>query len=63
MYALGMRAALQISTYTKYPDVTKPTSDPDPDACVVGNKLVVSETYMSGGTRIKAERVFVREQN
>jgi hypothetical protein len=30
---------------------------------VVGNKLVVSETYMSGGTRIKAERVFVREQN
>jgi hypothetical protein len=26
-----------------------------------GNTLVVSETYLHGGTRIKAERVFVRE--
>jgi hypothetical protein len=86
------------------PDVTKPTSDPDPDACipgwycayfgtytvdtksgtwiarvlsanipaflntdqprhfkVLGNKLVVSETYTSGGRRIEAEREFVRE--
>ena len=86
------------------PDIAKPTSDPDPDACIpgwycayfgtytvdqksgtwitrvlsantpswlntdqprhfklIGNELVVSETYMSGGRRIKAERVFVRE--
>lgn len=86
------------------PDIAKPTSDPDPDACipgwycayfgtytldkksgtwitrvlsaniptwlntdqprhfkVTGSELVVSETYMSGGRRIKAERVFVRE--
>ena len=28
---------------------------------LIGNELVVSETYMSGGRRIKAERVFVRE--
>jgi hypothetical protein len=28
---------------------------------LIGNQLVVSETYMSGGRRIKAERVFVRE--
>lgn len=27
-----------------------------------GNTLVVSETYLSGGKRIKAERVFVREE-
>ena len=26
-----------------------------------GNRLVVSETYLSGRTRIKAERIFVRE--
>jgi hypothetical protein len=26
-----------------------------------GDTLVVSETYLNGGTRIKAERVFVRE--
>jgi Lipocalin-like domain len=26
-----------------------------------GNRLVVAETYLSGGTRIKAERIFVRE--
>jgi hypothetical protein len=26
-----------------------------------GNTLVVSETYLNGGTRMKAERVFVRE--
>src|SRR5882757_10748760 len=28
---------------------------------IVGDTLVVSETYLNGGTRIKAERIFVRE--
>ena len=26
-----------------------------------GNRLVISETYLNGSTRIKAERIFVRE--
>lgn len=28
---------------------------------IIGDTLVVSETYLSGSTRIRAERVFVRE--
>jgi hypothetical protein len=54
MYALGIRGASQINTYTKYPM---------PGPGIELREDLVSETYMSGGTRIKAERVFVREPN
>jgi hypothetical protein len=54
MYALGMQAASQISTYTKYPM-------PPRHFKLIDNELVVSEPNVSGGRRIKAERVLIRE--